>query len=86
MDNRVKISFVSLGCDKESMTCSNAPSWVKSTSYWTGSASANNTVWVIEAYESIGAFGNANSDDINFSNAANAAGLRPVITISKSEL
>ena len=77
---------VSLGCDKESMTCSNAPSWVKSTSYWTGSASANNTVWVIEAYESIGAFGNANSDDINFSNAANAAGLRPVITISKSEL
>ena len=77
---------VSLGCDKESETCSNAPSWLKSTSYWTGSASANNTVWGIEAYESIGVFGNANSDDVDFSNVANAAGLRPVITISKSEL
>lgn len=76
---------VSLGCVYDNY-CSSDNAWVHSTSYWTGSASTNNTVYAIQAYQSLGFFGAANSDDVDFSNAANAAGLRPVITISKSEI
>ena len=66
-----------LGCDDSSWSCSNAPTWVYSTSYWTGSADDPNRVWSVD---SIGSFDNVDVDlDYDY-------GVRPVITISISEI
>ena len=64
-----------LGCS--GMSCKSAPSWVYSTYYWT--ASANGKRSVLDVLSS-GYFGFDNLE-ISFQN-----GLRPVITIKKSEL
>ena len=66
-----------LGCDDSSYSCSSAPTWVYSTNYWTGSASDTDSVWNVSSSRS---FGNA---DYGYSDYY---GVRPVITISTSEI
>ena len=68
--------LISLGC-RPNKLCESAPVWVYSTKYWTASADIYDYVWVVN---STGIFG-----DSTFSNSG-YGGLRPVITISKSEL
>ena len=65
-----------LGCSRDDWSCTSAPSWVHSTRYWTASANVNNRVWGVDTY----GFGGLLLDDSGY------CGLRPVITISKSEL
>ena len=67
--------LISLGCSSSS--CKSAPSWVYSTSYWTASANLNRKVWFV--------YSNGNFDGSTFDNSFNH-GLRPVITISKSDI
>ena len=65
-----------LGCDADNDTCKDAPEWVYSTSYLLGSAHDEHRVWMIL---------NNNAfiyDDYSFL----GAGLRPVVTVSKSDL
>ena len=67
--------LISLGCSDNS--CKSAPSWVYSTNYWTASAYYSNGVRIVT---SIGDFVGS-----YFDNSYNY-GLRPVITISKSDI
>ena len=69
--------LISLGCTKNGWTCKPAPSWVYSTRYWT--ASAGNDSYVRGVYSN----GNTGAD---YFDDSRCFGLRPVITISKSEL
>ena len=64
-----------LGCIVSSGSCSGAPSWVYSTTYWSGSANSSNFVWLVSGNGSFG--NNFFSIDCNY-------GCRPVITISRS--
>jgi len=67
-----------LDCSGDDYSCSDAPSWVYSTSvYWTGSASDAGGVWYVS---SSGDFGDGTCD------GGNNFGVRPVITISTSEI
>ena len=70
-----KEELISLGCSGKS--CKNAPSWVYNISYWTAPAYRNDTVLSVDSY---GGFGGS------FFDYSVRYGLRPVITISKSEL
>ena len=69
-----KSELEGLGCNSSSNTCSEAPAWVTSSSYWTGSANARRAdiVWIV------------NSDgffiDFDF-NYDIGFGVRPVITL-----
>ena len=65
--------LISLGCSDSS--CSNAPSWVYATTYWSGSA--NDSVIVLRV-NSVGAF------VISYYNIDDVAGVRPVIVINKN--
>jgi len=72
-----------LGCNKEmnySYDCSNAPEWVYSTSYWLGSASGLNNVYVI-ANTSDEKFMADYKYDNNWS-----FGIRPIIKVSTSKV
>ena len=69
--------LISLGCSNSNWDCASAPAWVYSTNYWTASAYYNDNMWTISSDGSFGCYG------IDY---PGAAGLRPVITISKSEL
>ena len=64
-----------LGCIVSSGSCSGAPSWVYSTSYWTGSAIGPNIVWRVSApnFLSNGLYSN--------DNGAINMGIRPVIEV-----
>ena len=64
-----------LGCIVSSGSCSGAPSWVYSTTYWSGSASSPNRVWYVYSYGNF---------SIDFCSYNNYSGCRPVITISRS--
>ena len=66
----------SLGCNG-SNSCKLAPSWVYSTYYWTASADTHYSVYIVRS--------NGLFDSDLFDNSGRY-GLRPVITISKSEL
>ena len=66
--------LIGLGCSGNS--CKSAPSWAYSTFYWTASAMDNYDVW--DVY-SDGSFGGG-------FDASGIFGLRPVITISKSDI
>ena len=68
---------VSLGCDNDNRTCAAAPSWLYSTSYWLGSAYGFNSVWRVAS--------DGDFDSYIFYHEDNF-GLRPVITISKTDL
>ena len=65
-----------LGCTKNGWTCKFAPSWVYSINYWTASVYNNTDVWHVYSDTHFGA-------DV----VVRAwCGLRPVITISKSDI
>ena len=66
---------VGLGCSKND--CNSAPSWVYSSSYWLGSACTNDGVWCVFSNGDFYGFGFRYDD---------SCGVRPVITISKSDL
>ena len=65
--------LIALGCSGG--ICTSAPSWVYATSYWSGSAHNDNSVWGVISNGSFG-YGDYGRDD--------AVGVRPVITISRS--
>lgn len=69
--------LVSLGCKAERLSCEDAPNWVYLTSYWTGSAVHDNSLYRVTTKAIFGY-------EIPTSN--NIFGIRPVITISKTEL
>ena len=69
--------LISLGCNMNENSCTPAPSWVYSTWYWTASADSNRNVRIVL---SLGYF-----DSYGFYNSG-PYGLRPVITISKSDI
>ena len=77
--------LTSLGCKHEgsSGNCYNAPSWVHSTNYWSGTAYYNNWVYFVTSYVGTGP---ANGFGPGYFDYSLFLGLRPVITISKSEL
>ena len=64
-----------IGCSAADYTCTGAPEFIYSTSYWSGSAAYTYDVWRVD---SDGSFVDG-SYDIGLNN-----GLRPVIVISKS--
>lgn len=68
--------LISLGCSEDDLTCESAPSWVYSTYYWTASAYDSSSVWRVgsDGYFDVNYFGDTD------------LGLRPVITISKSDI
>ena len=61
-----------LGCGKDDWSCTSAPSWVYSTGYWSASADGDSSVHVVI------------SD--GYFDFPGILGLRPVITISKSDI
>ena len=63
-----------LGCIVSSGSCSGAPSWVYSTTYWSGSAKASSNVWRV--------YSNGDFCYSIYSNSI-STGCRPVITISR---
>ena len=67
--------LISLGCIGNDI-CETAPSWVYSTGYWTASAYIETGVWYVNSH------GNFSSTFFG----SEYFGLRPVITISKSEI
>ena len=66
-----------LGCNKNGWTCKPAPSWVYSVNYWSASVSGVYVVWRVNSSGYFDADGFDNSGRF---------GLRPVITISKSDI
>ena len=66
--------LVGLGCSNSS--CGTAPLWVYDTTYWSASASSDINVWRVGPS---GRFSRYYGDD-------NSTGVRPIITISKSDL
>ena len=66
-----------LGCSYSNYSCSGAPSWVYSTKYWLGSYDGYNNVWSV--------FSNGNFLDVDYGIDYDY-GVRPVITISTSEI
>ena len=69
--------LISLGCSEDYYSCTSAPAWVYSVNYWTASANDWDNVRFVG---SDGYFdGTAFNDSGNY-------GLRPVITISKSDI
>ena len=69
--------LISLGCNRNDNSCESSPSWVYSTWYWTASANNYYNVWYVDSY--------GNFVYNRFANSG-YSGLRPVITISKSEI
>ena len=67
--------LIGLGCDESERRCKSAPSWVYSTNYWTASANYSKDVWFVSSDASI--------FDYTFDTIGM---LRPVITISKSDI
>ena len=69
--------LISLGCSENDNLCKNAPSWVYSSDYWTASADSDSSVWLVYSPGHFTDYGFNYSEDF---------GLRPVITISKSDI
>ena len=72
-----------LGCVEESWyyTCDSAPSWVYSTAYFTGSAAHSNGIWMVN-YDEVDLYW----EEFEYNSNDNTFGVRPVITISTSDL
>ena len=69
--------LISLGCSWNNKSCQSAPAWVYNTYYWTASAGYYNWLYYVR---SDGYF-DANGFEFSY-----GYGLRPVITISKSDI
>ena len=70
--------LISLGCTEEDNSCKSAPSWVYDRTYWTASVNDEYEVWTVVSGGSFAGY-------YVFDNPG-LFGLRPVITISKTEL
>ncbi len=70
--------LVSLGCTTSGSTCNSAPSWVKNTSFWSGSVDSSSNVWHVGT--------NGGFVISNYSRSSTFNGVRPVITIDVSEI
>ncbi len=70
---------INLGCSKDNGSCKSAASWVHAVNYWIGSVKASYSAEMIGHDMVDPGFGYGGLEE-------NMAGLRPVITISKSEL
>ena len=70
---------INLGCNKDNGSCKSAPLWVHAVNYWIGSVDASYSAEMVGHDMVDPAFGYGGLEE-------NMAGLRPVITISKSEL
>ena len=70
---------INLGCNKDNGSCKSAPSWVHAVNYWIGSVDASYSAEMVGHDMVDPAFGYGGLEE-------SMAGLRPVITISKSEL
>ena len=68
-----------LGCSSSGYTCSSAPSFIYSTSYWSGSAKSLHNVWSVYSNASF-------TDNYYTNNYGTYFGVRPVIGISISEI
>ena len=66
-----------LGCNRTNNTCTSGPAWTYTTSYWTGTAASNSTVWRIFAS---GSFNTGTYSSQNY------YGVRPVITILRKDI
>ncbi len=66
-----------VGCNLNNYTCSGAPSWTYSSSYWTGSAYSDTNIYTVRTTNK---FSNALATFSNF------FGVRPVIVISKDSI
>ena len=69
--------LISLGCSENDASCATAPSWVYNTDYWAASAYGDDGVWRVR---SAGRFVGG------YFATSGRCGLRPVITISKSDI
>ena len=69
--------LIGLGCNRNNYSCNSAPSWVYSTDYLSASAVGGSSVWHV---------GSSGSFSINVFDSSSNYGLRPVITISKSDI
>ena len=69
--------LTSLGCNMNEDSCKSAPSWVYSVNYWTAFADG--------AFSGLNVYSNGDFNVGNF-NDSGLCGLRPVITISKSDI
>ncbi len=70
-----KAELESLGCSASNSTCKGAPSWVYSTTYWTGSA---------HYYYTDSVWREGSDGDFDFGYFTSGCGVRPVITIPKN--
>ena len=64
-----------LGCSVDDRSCSSAPSWVYTTSYWSGSDIYGNNLWFVDSSGFFSFYVYDVDDNL---------GVRPVITISRS--
>ena len=72
-----KDELVNLGCSEDYWVCTEAPSWVYATSYWSGSVRDTSYVWNVRGDMF---FGYSSCRDVD------GFGVRPVITISRDYL
>ncbi len=77
---------ISLGCVDDTNSCASAPSWVTTTWYYLSTASSYWSVYTINPADSIQADQGTSFNSGAGSNNNILIGLRPVITISKSDL
>ncbi len=70
---------INLGCSKDNGSCKSAPSWVHAVNYWIGSVDVSYSAEMVLHDMVDPGFGHGGLEE-------NVAGLRPVITIKKSEL
>ena len=73
-----KDELIELGCIENSNSCSEAPDWVYSTSYWTGTSNNILTVWTVESADL--------RFDFDFPSRNYDYGIRLVIEISRDYL
>ena len=76
-----KSELEKLGCSSSSYSCSSAPNWVYSTSYWSGTVAYSEFIWFV-AY-------NADFDSSyyrgGYYGSGDDFGVRPVIEIAEAE-
>ena len=64
------------GCSTSALVCRGSPAWIQSTSYWSGTASKPTNIWGVNSKGYFTDYGYGYN---------HIGGVRPVITISKSE-
>ena len=70
-----KDELMVLGCSDIDWTCNAAPSWIRTSSYWSSSSDSSETIWSVLNDEGFDFYAYSYSEKIS--------GVRPVITISR---